>query len=316
MDPLSIINSLVLAAVLSLFMLELGAAIFLLLNYNKYKERLAAYVAPIWEITGTMSVFYVVSLEAFYPTLIAVVGALYVGPIILAMLFILVRDSFLAYSEYMEESATEVAYSKIYGISTIVGLALVVSVLSSGISGMGISVQGLTSNYLAMIFNPFNVLFLLAVVFLVIFASSIFFGVRSAKLQLPSFIIFVILLFASLYIYVPQILMSIVNTPYLLLPALLLLVAIFVLYLRNSRLTRFLVLPFLFISVFTFEAYQYPMLFGGQASITQYLTESANTPYLAVSIAVGGIFLIAALSYFVYIQHVHRKSEETKPSVK
>ncbi len=308
MDVLSIVSSVTFAGLLSLYILELGAAVWLLVDYNKYNARLAAYVAPIWEITGTFSVFYLVSFEAFYPKLLFLVGTVYILPIILGMVFLILRDSFLAYSEYIDDSAKEFAYSRIYGITTILALFLLITVLDSSISGYGINIAILASNYWFMLSNPFNILMFLAVFMLVIFTSGIFFNIRNIDLVLASFIAFMGLFLFTTYEYLPSLYTAIASNLYLLVPSVALLLIVLGMFIKNDKYTRFFVLPFLFISLFSFEYFAYPWLFGGSINITSYLAPSINSPYLAAIIIFGGIFLAVALGYFVYIQHLHREN--------
>ena len=55
-----------------------------LFAYEKYKEKLMRYITPIWEVTGTFAVFYVVNFEATFPTLLGVAGTIYAVPLLLA----------------------------------------------------------------------------------------------------------------------------------------------------------------------------------------------------------------------------------------
>lgn len=311
MNILTLENYIVLAAVLSLYILELGAALFLILGYNKYRQRLAAYVAPIWEITGTFTVFYIVSFEAFYPGLLTAVGTLYILPAILILVFIILRDAFLAFSEYMNDKKTETEFSAIYGLSTIIALFLVITVLNSSISGAGVSLSPLSANYTYMILNPFNVLMFFSILALVIACSAIFFGIRNLKLIISSLFIFLVLLIIALYGYVNYIYLNLVNNFFDLVPALIILLLVFALYLKKSKYTRFLIIPFLFTSILTFEFLEYPFILGGTVNLNSYLTSSANSYYLGIITTIGVIFITIGLGYFVYVQHLHRKKKGT-----
>ncbi len=305
-DILTLISFTVLAVVLSLLMLELGAAVMFLSDYKTYKSRLYRYIAPVWEITGTFSVFYLVSLEAFYPSLLAAVGNLYIFPIILAVIFIIIRDAFLAYSEYAGEE-NEAAYSKVYGVTTIIALFLLITVLSSSISGAGVSLSPLMPSYIAMFASPFNILMFVSIFSLVMFSSTIFFSIRNTRLLVGSFIAFIILLLYALYAYVPYLFVKFFSQFYLSIPAVILLIAIAVLYMKKSQSVQIFVLPFLFTCIMTFELLEYPFLWGGAANIVLYLTPSINTYYLAIATAAGGVFLLFALAYLIYLQDIHKR---------
>jgi cytochrome bd ubiquinol oxidase subunit II len=309
MDILTLENYIVLAATLSLYILELGAALFLLTGYDKYRQKLSAYVAPIWEITGTFTVFYIVSFEAVYPGLLTAVGTLYILPAILILIFIIMRDAFLAYSEYVKDKTSELRYSRVYVISTIIALFLVVTVLDSSISGAGVNIATLSANYAYMVLNPFNILMFMSILALVIACSAIFFGIRNLKLIISSFIIFFVLLLVSLYSYVNYIYLNLLTNLFALIPAALILLLIFAFYIKKSKYTRFLIMPFLFTSILTFEFLEYPFILGGTVSLNSYLTNSASAYYLGIITIVGGAFLIISLAYFVYVQHLHRKKK-------
>ncbi len=82
MSLLYYLNYGILAAFLSLFFVEVGMAIYALVIYGRYRERIWRYIMPLWEITGTFAVFYGASLIATYPNLMPVIAPIYIGPIV------------------------------------------------------------------------------------------------------------------------------------------------------------------------------------------------------------------------------------------
>jgi cytochrome bd ubiquinol oxidase subunit II len=288
-------------------MLEIGAAILALLYYDKYKDSLNTYVGPIWEITGTFSIFYIVNLEVTYPTLIPLIGELYVAPLLIGALFLIIRDTFLAFSENINIPVLERNYSKVYAIATLVTMFFFISVIGSVISGIGVNTTSLAINYLRFITSPFNILLYLSIIGIVYFAAIVFFRLEKILQAVFSLIISMVLLFLALHYYANFVLQGIINNIYLLGLPLALLIVLFVVYVFRRNLAKYFVLPFLVATIFVFQMFGYPQIFGGTLNITNYLAPSPTAGYVVIFTVAGGIFLAIALSYFVYVHHLHKK---------
>lgn len=310
MDILTIINYIIFAIVFTLFLIELGTAILVLADYKKYRNRTSSYIAPIWEITGTFSIFYIVNLEASYPSILPIVGGLYIFPVLLAATFLIIRDAFLGYGEFITNKKSELTYSKIYGVCTLIFMFLILSVLTSSITGTGVNLGNTTINFLVLLINPFNLLMFIAILCLVTFAASIFFEVRDPSVQIVSIFVAVLIIVYATSTYAPAIFVNLLNNIWYILPPFVLLVGILYLHAIRHKFTKALTFAWLFLSTLTFEILGYPWLFGSMANINSYLTPSVNTVYVVLFTALGGIFLAAALGYFIFVHNAHRKTNQ------
>ncbi len=308
MDILILINQVIFSILLSLLLLELGSALLSLADYEKYKERLTSYIAPTWEITGTFSVFYLVNFEATFPSLLPAIGTMYILPVLVAVTFVIVRDAFLAYTEYIGTEKDEKRFARVYGISTIAMMIIITTILSSTISGIGVNLSSLSLNPL-IVLNPYNLLMILSLLAFVAFAAIVFFNIEKRSLLFISIIVaFALILFASAA-FTPFMLQSLATNPLVVLPSMLLLVAIIVLYWLRKTYAKFLVLPWLFCSVLAFQLIEYPSLFSNSIQISSYITSQASAPYVLIITLAGGAFLAVALSLFVYVHHVHKEEK-------
>lgn len=304
MNILILINYAIFAVLLSLFFLELGAAILSLVDYETYRERVFTYVAPIWEITGTMSIFFIVNLIATYPSLVPTLD-LYIAPVLLGAVFLIVRDAFLGYSEFADRQDAK-REARVYSVCTLVIALLIVLVAGSLLSGAGLGPSTNSLDLVALI-NPFSIGLFLSVFLFVAFLTPIFYNIRSAKFAIASIIVSVWLFAADLNNYVPYVVANIAAEWYLSLPSAALLVAMLYLYLKRDKMAKFLVLPFSISCVGAVELFSYPCLANCSIALTSYLAPSVDQPYILAITVAGSVFLAVALGIFVYVHHVHKK---------
>lgn len=308
MNTLVTLNYLIFAVTISLFLIELGAAILALVDFTEYRKRIIPYISPIWEISGTFSVFYLVNTVATYPDLVPKIGLLYLAPILLAAIFIIVRDALLAYSELIGGGSSR-AYAKAYGGFTLATLFFVFSVLTSTVSGLGVNLNTSSPNFVYILTNPFNLLMFASIAFLVYAAAIVFFGLRKPKALIASILLSLSLLLLALHLYVPYLLRNLESNPLLALPTVLIFLGMAVMYLFKSRNTKFLIPPFLFVGILSFELAEYPMLFNS-INITNYITPEPTGSYVMLFTIVGGAFLALALSIFVYVHHSGKRKHK------
>ena len=175
------INYFIFSVFLTLFGLEVGIAVTLLLEYEKHKDKMKKFLMPLWEVTGTFAIFYLVNLEATVPSMLMLLGTVFAVPLLVAAIFFILRNAFLSYSEYMEDKRLEKRYLHVYAIATLVVAFIVISVLDSGISGIGINASAYSINMLKMFANSFNVLMFVGIALLSVFVTALFFDIREYK---------------------------------------------------------------------------------------------------------------------------------------
>ncbi len=308
MEVLYLLNYAIFAMFICLFLIETGIGALVLFAYNNNRSSIRRYLLPIWGVDGTFAVFYFVNLIATYPTLGGVVYA-YIVPVMLGSLFFLLRNVFVSYSEYIGDIKYESVCMKIYGVSTIIMSFIVISVFTSGLSGIGISVSQntITLNMLSLFFNPFNILVFIALTLIALsIVGSHFKSGLLDKLSyalLPAAFLIALL---SVYLYLPSIFSAVLNNYYLLLISISIMLITIALKMRGSKIARYSALIWIFVSINFFGIVQYPYLMGGKLQFTNYITNSASTAAIALLTTVCGSFLIIAMAIFVYVSYFRK----------
>lgn len=303
MGSLYFMNYAVFAVFFTLMAIETGIALLALTSYEGTRDRIRAYIMPLWEIIGTFAVFYLVEFEATYPGLLTLVGSAYILPILLAALFFILRNAFISYSEYVGKGRLENRYSKVYGISTLVVVFIVSSILTSGVSGIGVNVGQSSINAIGIAFNLFNVTVFASVALLGWFAAVAVTGVkRYRKPGAYAGIAGVVLVFAALFSDVPYLAANLQHNILPVAVTLVLFAAALVLHRRMSPLAKYFVFAFLFSGILSFGALQYPYMFGGVLNTNTYAATGQGAQYLIIVTCIGGILLVAALAYLIYLR--------------
>jgi cytochrome bd-type quinol oxidase subunit 2 len=303
MNNLIILNCVIFAALFSLLMIELGSALISLLDTGLYKKKVIVYLAPLWEITGTIAVFYLVNLVATYPGLLTTIDYLYITPILMAAVFLIARDAYLAYSELSMEKKDNKKHARVYGTLTLLTMFLLVTVLSSSVSGGGVNPFFLSVNLAGLLINGFNILMLGAVIVIAYASAIVLFNLKCPKTLGIIILLSILLLITALKNYVPYILANATHNPIYVAPVIILFLSMVIMYLRRSRYTKFLVIPLLFLGTLTFELLEYPYLFGAALNVNSFTAPQPTAFYVFLITIFGGMFLAIALAFFFYIHH-------------
>lgn len=310
MNPLYLINYLVLSLFLTLFTVEVGIAALLLSPLKKYKAKMLQYLAPIWELEGTFAVFYLVNLAATYPNIINVLGSVYVFPALVAGLLLIARNAFLAYSEFTDTDKNK--YSSIYAIVTLVIAFAISGIFGSAVSGIGVNISfsasgaaSFSPNLISMFFNPFSIALFLGIALIGIGLCGIFFGIEEIKYSSVSMIIIALaLLIFILFGGAHYVWNNLIGAVYYVAALVLLLVIVIILHLKKVSKAGVLGLLWFAVAVNLFGVLAYPSIFGGKVDITGYLNGSAISNAIVTITAVGGSVLAISIIYFVYISYV------------
>ncbi len=302
------INYGIFSAMLSLLLVETGASVLVLLDYQKYIERVLKYIVPIWEINGTFVAFYLVNLEATYPYMVKLIGTIYIAPVLAGLIIFMAHNAYLAYSEYIEKEEPKKLYMKIYSISMVVVAFIAVSILTSAVSGIGINTATMSISLLTMFVNGFNILMFIGIVFITLSATLMFFNARLLGTDLAPVLlaaIGIVLVGVASLIYVPYITGNFSRLYVYIIPAVVLLLLAAMLNLgSHRRLTRIATVSFLLYAMMYFGVLQYPFFFGKTINADSILNSSALVPYVNWVTLLGGIFLITILTAFAYYTYL------------
>ncbi len=309
MDVLYAENYFILSVFLSFFMLEVGIAVISLARYGQYLKKLRNYLLPIWAIDGTFAVFYLVNLEASYPNLINTIGYAYVAPILLAGMFLILRNAFLAYSELARIAVNERRFVKIYAISTLAIAVIVIYALSSSVAGFGINILSKQLEMPALLTSGFNVLILISVLVLSVSSALLYFGISSYRRSAIAGMMFALVLVVfTLLQYDPWMIANLLGNIYVLAIVLLAMTVTGALALKQSAYVKYAVIITLVVSVNLFGAIQYPYTFG-TASIVSYENGQPMASYIVAFTTVGIAIVALSLAYLFYLGH---KTKRTK----
>jgi cytochrome bd ubiquinol oxidase subunit II len=300
MDLLYIENYFIFAVFITFFLLEVGIALLSLASFDLYMQRLKRYLVPIWEIDGTFAIFYIVNLEASYPNALGVIGSTYVIPALCAGLFIILRNAFIAYSELSYKSGEEKSFLRIYALSTLVIAVLAVTILSSTVSGIGVSITANTFNWIPALANGFNLIMLVAAIVFGVSSAMLFFGVKQFRLTSIAGVAFsMVLVVTALYLYVPVIAANIMPNIYLILVGVLAFCLTAALAVMESRYTKYLVIITSIVLINVLGQVQYPYLFNGALNFSALETNSAISGYVLLFTTAGGLMVLAFLLFLM-----------------
>ncbi|MEM0201774.1 MAG: cytochrome d ubiquinol oxidase subunit II [Candidatus Micrarchaeaceae archaeon] len=302
------INYLIFSVFLTLFGLEIGIAITMLLEYDKHKDRMKHFLMPLWEVTGTFAVFYIVNLEATVPSLLMLLGTVFVVPLLVAAIFFILRNAFLSYSEYMGDKHSEKLYLHIYAIATLVVAFIAISVLDSGISGIGINASTYSIDMLRMFANSFNVLMFIGIALLSVFVAAAFFDVREYK-WFPGLaaVLGIIAIAVATHSAMGYLFYAAFGPglPYLIGLLILLGVGLY-LYYSRKRYAKYVAVLWFLLAVNFFGFMQSPYILGGTVDINDYLATGLMAFYVNMVTLIGGIIIVIALFFMVYINYIKK----------
>lgn len=309
MNETYLINFLIFSVLAALLILEMGIALISLTLYRYYRDSIRKYLLPIWEVGGTFGGFYLVNFEVTYPTLLGLVGQLYIAPLLIAGIFFIIRSVFLAYSEYINDLSKENIFIKIYAISTLAMGFMFFSVLSSGVSGIGINLTAQSINLTSLLFNPFNLMMFLSILLISVFMACNYFKVvgleRFGALYLAIAYLLVIL---GLYQYVPVLFSSLTSNYYLLALSIFFALLSVIFYFIKNRFANYISVIWLVGSINLFGIVKYPYIFGA-SDITNYMASQVVAgPLIDISL-VGGTIVALSLLYLIYMSYLKKEEQ-------
>jgi cytochrome bd ubiquinol oxidase subunit II len=306
MNALYLVNHVIFAVFMTLLLMEGGFAITALVAYEKYKARLMRYITPIWEVTGTFAVFYVVNFEATFPKLLGVAGTLYAVPLLVAAALIILRNAFLIHAEYVGDLKKEAKYLKIYAVATVAALILLLSVLSSAMTGTGISVSTGVST-LQMYLNPFNFIVIVSALLVSLsLAASVFRIERLERLAWLPLVLAVALFCIGISMAVPLVSASLASSLPLVAVFLALLLALCIARAKNLIGSGVPLVLAVFLALTLLGVVEYPYIFGS-TNITGYLNSSALAGPVMLITLVGGAIVTVAFAYLVYLSYLKKE---------
>ncbi len=136
LDANEIFIKLVIAAMVVFLSSELIAIFPIYTDYEKSKKNVMRHLVPIWEITGTMIVFFVVELELIYSTLTPIASYLFIPVIGAFVIFLILRNVAIIYAEFIWKKVDSKPLYMFYSAATfimVIGFVTAVAALMVGV---------------------------------------------------------------------------------------------------------------------------------------------------------------------------------------
>ena len=296
------VNFAIFSVFLTLFLTELMGGILLLLFYDASKKKVLPYLVPIWEVTGTFAAFWVVTADFAYPALIPAVAALFPAAIVVFLIFLVARNSSISFAEYITKRGwlDEKKLYQAYGLATVLLALVVLMVLSTIVSGAGISLAPLAFSMGSWLGTPATLVYLVGVVVIAVALAPVFYDIAAfRRLTVPLAVAGVALEVGALAMYSP----SFLGWPLLLASGLTVLAALLYQFPLGAKLVTnkvvFAVLAV--VIVFSLNYLVYPTAFrnaaGGPLSVSSVTTSGPMVgafDLLSVigAVVVGGLMVL------------------------
>ncbi len=300
------INYGIFSAFILLFLLEVGVGLLSLIAFGKYREKLMRYIVPIWEINGTFGVFYVVNLEATYPSAVPLVGTIYVIPVILTITVFMAHNGYIAYAEYIGKTSQEALYMRIYGFSMLLVAFIAISMLTSSVSGIPINLKDGTIDLVIMFANYFNLLYFVGIALITVSVSMIFFEMKKPSKMLPIIFLLaaVVLIAVATSLYTPYIFANFLKYLLYFTVVLTILLVSYISYLKDyGIISKVMVVLGTYSAIMYYGLLEYPYFFNGQVNALALMNSSVMTEYINAITLIGGVLTAMFITVFVYFSY-------------
>jgi len=177
------INFGIFSVFLTLFVTELMGAVLLLLSYDAAKRKVLPYIVPIWEVTGTFAVFWVVTADFAYPSMLLPVASLLAAWIVVFLIFLVARNASISFAEYIVKRRwlDEKKLYQTYALSTLLIGVVVVMILSAIVSGAGVDLTTMSFSLAGWVGAPGSLLYLVGVLLIAVGLAPIFYALEARR---------------------------------------------------------------------------------------------------------------------------------------
>lgn len=302
LHPEVFINVGIFSMFFAMLSMELMAASAILFRYKESEKKVIPFIIPIWEITGTFFVFYVVNLEALVPSILPLIAYTFISYILFFLIIFVLRNAAIISAEYVWKNrfANRKSLYKIYAVVTFVLGAVVLMIYASMISGAGI-------NYSLQSFNASKFVSFLPNDGFVIGSAIILFGIASVFYNLfvdpimtfVTVIVGMVIAGASFYEMGDLTTLSFVAIPIII--TLAIPVLNFMKGARKYLHNKILFQGLLAVAVFFLAMTDYPYLLGKTLNVNDILNNSAMQIQIFYSTIVGGVILLLMTILFFRI---------------
>ncbi len=310
-----ILNLIIFSMFFTMASTELMAASAILFKYEESEKKVFNFLIPIWEITGTFFVFYVVNLEGLAPDILPLLAYSFISYILIFLILYILRNTAIITAENLWKNRVinrRFFYSA-YAVITFVLGAMIVMIGVAFIGGHGLNYNAKTFNlYQFLTFLPDDG-FIIGVAVLLFGLAAVFYGLNVNRF-LPLIVTVTGMLISGVSIFE---LGDTNNSVLFIIPAIFtVLIPLLWIFPQTRYIAeKKLVFQGLFsISVFFLAYSQYPNLLGKTLLITTVLNNAAMQTQMFYATIVGGIILLILTYFFydIYLEGTKNKNLETK----
>ena len=295
-----VLNLIIFSVFFTVAATELMAASAILFRYKESEKKVFRFLLPIWEITGTFFVFYVVNLEGLAPDVLPLLAYSFISYILIFLILYVLRNTVIVSAENIWKNSRinrRLLYSA-YAVVTFVLGAMVVMIYASFLGGHGL-------NYTAETFSIVSFLKFLPDDGFVIGIAVLFFGLAAVFYGLDVNRFLPLIVTAAGMIIAGISLLGLGdsnNTALFAIPVIFTLLLPLLWIFPGTRYIaekKLVFQGFIAISVFFLAYSQYPYLLGKTLLIPSILNNSAMQTQMFYATIIGGVILLL-LTYFFY----------------
>ena len=280
-------------------------------NFEKNGENVKRHIVPIWEITGTVVVFFVVELELIYSYLVPVASYLFIPLIGAFILLLILRNVAIIYAEFLWKHKKYHAISnsnlyKGYSVATFIMMILFITGVLSLMYGKGIHLSpAVYMDYMPLLSTYNYWLFLLGTLFITYGLSTVFYRTINIKSYIPLVTVIAGLILSTAGLAKIAIIDRVPSSDlYLLIIPAILTILIPVLYMNKKTTNLASYKPFFFVlmvfSVFTIEI---PVMYiaGGAFPVSAFQSAPSMLAFNFYMSILGGIIFLLFMAMYAYV---------------
>ncbi len=295
------VTFLVFSVFATLLITKIMGSVLMLIAWDRTRSKVLEYIVPVWEVTGTFGVFWVVVVDFSFPGILLPAAHIYAVAIMLFLILMVARNASIVFGEYIMKKGwlDEKKLYQAYSLSTIVLGTVVLVILSSIISGKGVDLANLEFQLGAWLSSGGSYAFIIGTLLIGVGLAPPFFGLKELRfISLPATFTGVGLSLLSYYLYLPALL-----SPYIAIPVVitLLVPVLFSMEKTNSLVANKLVFALVSVVIlFSLNFLVYPNAFGKTLAVDSITTAGPMAGAFITITVLGGFLLAVMLAIYLF----------------
>ena len=312
-----VLNLIIFSVFFTVAATELMAASAILFRYKESEKKVFRFLLPIWEVTGTFFVCYVVNLEGLAPDVLPLLAYSFISYILIFLILYVLRNTVIVSAENIWKNSRinrRFLYSA-YAVVTFVLGAMVVMIYAAFLGGHGLNYTAETFSLVSFLrFLPDDG-FVIGIAVLFFGLAAVFYGL-SVNRFLPLIVTVAGMIIAGISLFE---LGDSNNTVLFVIPVVFtILLPLFWIFpgTRYIAEKKLVFQGFIAISVFFLAYSQYPYLLGKTLLVPSILNNSAMQTQMFYATIIGGVILLLLTYFFYDIYYESNKSGNKESGMK